>query len=539
MAYESKISMYNEAYLQKAIFKVAVEQGSMWKADNYDSIKLHAYNNIGHYKIEVEALDIKAILNKTNGELKILRLDNGEWIPAATHNMTKDILDEKYIDLQLHDEGTRQNDKGDPMYFWQTYIDEKTQETYTFRNVDLGRDIDFINGDKLRYYAPDQALVEQLQNLPQMKVSDEVKQHALKQLLEAGINGATVTGTESYKVNGEPTIFIYAKDDQGRTFNVTYRGSEGLERSTVFVRQGVKEEYTGSFVGQGLVDLESYADKFPEMGNGKIATSKGTVRNPTPLQTLVMWTELQEGLKEKFAKDPYSIGEFKGYLCDAKVKTCGFGSTGAEYRQTMSVNEAFAAMDKHIDYQRASLRSQVGGEAFDKLAPREQDALTSLGYNTGRIGDGLVNLVREYADNPSDANQDKVCDKIMEYCKYRPSKGAELQVASGLQDRRSIEVALFKGEIDELSDRQLAWLVPHSIKDQTRADFKEYYDNEGAGNRPVAKNDEFSNKETGKISDELKQQGMSEYAGTNAYLPQEVMDSALARAQNRASNNLG
>ena len=349
-------------------------------------------------------------------------------------------------------------------------------------------------------------------------------------------------GSKSYDYDVDGGKVSFSTDD-GKTYNVWANFGSGAQLLNTKVKHedlldfrldinNLKADYAEVSAKKEKEIKEDVDVVIPrEEASLERGASKYSVANPTPLQTLVMWTELESKLKPQFGRDPYSIGEFSGYKCVAKVKTCGFGSTGAEYKPKMGVDEAFDLMVVHIDYQRESLRGQIGGKYFDKLLPREQDALTSLGYNTGRVGDGLVGLVQDYAKNPTRENQEKVCDKIEEYCKYRPSPGADRIVASGLQTRRQLETAVFKGEIDGISDAMFRWLGAPTEK--TRHQFEEFCNPKDAQNGV-----EMPGHDLIKVGDDLKGQQVAEYNGSNGQIPQDVMDAALAQAQANAANGL-
>lgn len=525
MGKEVEITLKNQWLLKHLIFQGAVEFGNLPENGRATGVqlepKLENVNGKQVLVMEPKGTGVRAELDLSTSIMAITDKNNPNNFKGFS--MMVEAIRERHPHLEYRNSFTQDGYK-------QVYIDPYAETEHVLGNFQLNQDIEFSVAEKPttpKAFAKgmDVRLHEAFGTLPQDPVSHKLQVEARHLAASTmGIdNQIKISGSSSYKVNGEPVINVFGRDADGRTFCASFRNGS----CRVYARDDGGYEYSDSrFFETEIADLTKHGEHFDEMGrsgeNNPRArhNANNSVLNPTPLQMLVMWTELEPELKAKFAQNPYSIGDFEGYRCAANKLTCGFGSTGAEYQSRMTVDDAFSAMNKHIDFQRASLRKQIGGEHFDKLLPREQDALTSLGYNTGRIGDGLVYLVREYANNPNDESRDKVTDKMMEYCKYRPSKGAPLQVASGLESRRKFEVAVFTGEIDELPQKSLHWLVPHSIGEETREQLKEFC------------NSEDNNRNSAAISNELKQQGVSDKI--NGYLPQEVIDAALVQAQHQS-----
>ena len=415
--------------------------------------------------------NIMGYLNVNTGMLEVINLANKDTSKnSKSINLIDEALQNKYAasGVKKLDEGLATNEHGRPQYYWQTYFDG--EKDYSFRGVNLARDLDFADRKPAM-------LVNGRDNLAELCESVIVGKNVKFQSITNHDDGSL---SINFKVNGDRVSFSRAGEGN---FNVWANFGDGAHHTgksfSLKDVDGFKfdvEKAKAEYQAKNAKEVEN----IPKDRLDKLATprehQKYSVTNPTPLQMLVMWTELEPDLKKDFANNPYSIGGFKGYKCPAGVPTCGFGSTGAEYKAKMGVDAAFAAMNEHIDFQRSNIREQVGEKYFDKLLPREQDALTSLGYNTGSIGEGLVSLVQKYANNPSENNRGQVTDKILEYCQYRPTKGAEPQVSDGLLNRREFEVAIFKGQIDSLSSKDLQWLVPASIESKTRQQLERFCD---------------------------------------------------------------
>lgn len=136
------------------------------------------------------------------------------------------------------------------------------------------------------------------------------------------------------------------------------------------------------------------------------------------------------------------IKEFEGfrakaYRCPAGVLTIGYGHTGPDVHDGMTIDRARAEelLDKDVAQ---TIKAVVAMTAGVKLRQCQIDALVSLAFNIGTGALQRSTLLRRLRANPDDpAIRD-------EFARWKYASG---QVKPGLVKRRAWEAARYFGEV--------------------------------------------------------------------------------------------
>lgn len=126
----------------------------------------------------------------------------------------------------------------------------------------------------------------------------------------------------------------------------------------------------------------------------------------------------------------------KAYHCPAGVLTIGYGHTGPDVTEGMTITaaQAVALFNADIDRFAESVR-QLLGETVTRLRPQQFDALVSLAYN---IGPGNFRRSSVMAKVKADPDDPTIRDAFMRHVKARDRHG-NLITLPGLVRRRAGE----------------------------------------------------------------------------------------------------
>jgi lysozyme len=130
----------------------------------------------------------------------------------------------------------------------------------------------------------------------------------------------------------------------------------------------------------------------------------------------------------------YEGCRLKSYKCQAGIYTIGYGHTkGVQPNQKITQEQAEEFFENDIiNFEKYVEELQLRfGYHFNQ---NQFDALVSFFFNLGKNGTKLTNFGKRTIDT--------VGNKMLEYCKFRNSKG-EYEVSKGLMKRRQEEHKLF------------------------------------------------------------------------------------------------
>ena len=126
----------------------------------------------------------------------------------------------------------------------------------------------------------------------------------------------------------------------------------------------------------------------------------------------------------------------KAYKCPAGVLTIGYGHTGSDVKEGMTITaaQAVALFNQDIDKFSTTVEKQLGS-ALGKLTQNQFDALVSLSYNIGPGNFAKSSVFAKVKVNPNDPS---IRDSFLLHVKARDKNG-NLRTLPGLVRRRTEE----------------------------------------------------------------------------------------------------
>lgn len=172
--------------------------------------------------------------------------------------------------------------------------------------------------------------------------------------------------------------------------------------------------------------------------NNKAIVISGGILASIGLLGLLFWTNYKLFIMGISTKGLNLIKQFEGlrltaYRCSAGVLTIGYGHTGSDVKEGLTITQAQAETLLKSDVK----KFEIGVSALTAGIPLTQnqyDALVSFAYNVGLSAFESSTLLKKLRANPKDKT---IAD---EFAKWNKAKGV---VVAGLTNRRTQELQLY------------------------------------------------------------------------------------------------